>query len=141
MRPATAATAKKEEEEASGSLCKKKPLEEVKGHDDSNVDTEEWSVFLDSQQEDILSDVDALNNQNYISMLAAPLRNARTEPYIIEKICQTLSMPFAMGEEVGEETLAALVRGYAAVAVIESLVAAMKHLERDSPTLSTFLSS
>ena len=64
---------------------------------------EEFCAFLDSQTERAVSnggDLSDFYNQNYITIIAAPLGDPSTDPIIVEKICQLLALPFAIHGEM-----------------------------------------
>ena len=64
---------------------------------------EEFCAFLDSQTERVVSnggDLSDFYNQNYITIIAAPLGDPSTDPSVEEKICRVLALPFAIHGEM-----------------------------------------
>lgn len=95
--------------------------------EDAELENDEWCEFLDGQTEEILQDIGVLNNQNYITMIISPLRNANANSVILEKIATVLTVPLA-AEDVSEDVVASIVKGYAAVKVVSHLWLALKRM-------------
>ena len=64
---------------------------------------EEFCAFLDRQTERVVSnggDLSGFYNQNYITVIAAPLGDPSTDSSIVAKISQLLALPFAIHGEM-----------------------------------------
>ncbi len=88
------------------------------------VDADEWLGFLDSQLEEIVSDVGVLSNQNDVALICTPLRGNAAEPEVVLKVGRALALPFAM-DNVPKEDMKRVLRAYLAVGVINTIVEAM----------------
>ncbi|XP_055632962.1 serine/threonine-protein kinase fused [Toxorhynchites rutilus septentrionalis] len=61
------------------------------------IENEEWLVFLQKSMQEILDgELDSLKQQNFVSIIVAPLRNCRASAKVIENVAHLLSLPLAI---------------------------------------------
>lgn len=65
--------------------------------DSPPIENEEWIAFLQRSMEEILDgELDSLKQQNLVSIIVSPLRNAKASCKVIEKVAQLLSLPLVL---------------------------------------------
>lgn len=63
------------------------------------IENEEWLVFIHKTMQEVLNgDFDSLKQQNFVSILVAPLRNSKASAKVIENVAQLFMLPLVMVE-------------------------------------------
>lgn len=61
------------------------------------IENDEWIVFISKSMQEILDgDLEALKQQNFVSILVAPLRNSKASPKVIESVAQLFTLPLVL---------------------------------------------
>ncbi len=95
--------------------------------EDTSFDSDEWCQFLDSQLEEVSECVTTLDNQNYLSMLAAPLRSSIASPAAVSKVCAVLMLPFVL-DAVTSDQMESVLNGFVATRMVTQLISSLKML-------------
>ncbi|XP_019545610.2 serine/threonine-protein kinase fused [Aedes albopictus] len=91
------------------------------------IENEEWLVFLQKSMQEILDgELDSLKQQNFVSIIVAPLRNCRASAKVIENVAHLLSLPLAI--DAPPAILHDILSVYAELKLVPNLVYASKLL-------------
>ncbi|XP_055524354.1 serine/threonine-protein kinase fused [Wyeomyia smithii] len=91
------------------------------------IENEEWLVFLQKSMQEILDgELDSLKQQNFVSIIVAPLRNCRASAKVIENVAHLLGLPLAI--DAPPAIIHGIVRVYAELKLVPNLVYASKLL-------------
>lgn len=91
------------------------------------IENEEWLVFLQKSMQEILDgELDSLKQQNFVSIIVAPLRNCRASAKVIENVAHLLSLPLAI--DAPPAIMHDILSVYAELKLVPNLVYASKLL-------------
>uniref|UniRef100_A0A8D8EUV9 non-specific serine/threonine protein kinase n=2 Tax=Culex pipiens TaxID=7175 RepID=A0A8D8EUV9_CULPI len=91
------------------------------------IENEEWLVFLQKSMQEILDgELDSLKQQNFVSIIVAPLRNCRASAKVIENVAHLLSLPLAI--DAPPAIIHDILSVYAELKLVPNLVYASKLL-------------
>ncbi|XP_053693653.1 serine/threonine-protein kinase fused [Sabethes cyaneus] len=91
------------------------------------IENEEWLVFLQkSMQEIIDGELDSLKQQNFVSIIVAPLRNCRASAKVIENVAYLLGLPLAI--DAPPAIIHGILSVYSELKLVPNLVYASKLL-------------
>lgn len=63
-----------------------------------SIENDEWLAFIHRSMQEVLDgELDSLKQQNLVSMIVAPLRNAKASCRVVESVAQLLSLPLVLG--------------------------------------------
>ncbi|GAB0095339.1 Serine/threonine-protein kinase fused [Sergentomyia squamirostris] len=93
----------------------------------SPIENEEWLAFVHRSMQEVLDgELDSLKQQNLVSIIVSPLRNAKASCKVVESVAQLLSLPFVLG---GPPSILLDIRNvYVEVKLVPNLVYASKLL-------------
>lgn len=70
------------------------------GSQSQPIENEEWIAFLQKSMHEILEgELDSLKQTNLVSIIVAPLRNAKASCKVLENVAILLSLPLVMGTQ------------------------------------------
>uniref|UniRef100_A0A336MIK8 non-specific serine/threonine protein kinase n=1 Tax=Culicoides sonorensis TaxID=179676 RepID=A0A336MIK8_CULSO len=100
------------------------------------IENDEWIVFISKSMQEILDgDLDALKQQNFVSIIVAPLRNSKASPKVIESVAQLFTLPLVLN---GPSSLILDIKTiYIEVKLLPNLVYASKLLSQNPPTTNS----
>ncbi|XP_058811585.1 serine/threonine-protein kinase fused isoform X2 [Topomyia yanbarensis] len=91
------------------------------------IENEEWLVFLQKSMQEILDgELDSLKQQNFVSIIVAPLRNCRASSKVIENVAYLLGLPLAI--DAPPAIIHDILSVYAELKLVPNLVYASKLL-------------
>ncbi|XP_055587389.1 serine/threonine-protein kinase fused [Uranotaenia lowii] len=91
------------------------------------IENEEWLVFLQKSMQEILDgELDSLKQQNFVSIIVAPLRNCRASAKVVENVANLLSLPLAI--DAPPALIHDILAVYAELKLVPNLVYASKLL-------------
>ncbi|XP_058448995.1 serine/threonine-protein kinase fused [Malaya genurostris] len=91
------------------------------------IENEEWLVFLQKSMQEILDgELDSLKQQNFVSIIVAPLRNCRASSKVIENVANLLGLPLAI--DAPPAIINDILSVYAELKLVPNLVYASKLL-------------
>lgn len=99
------------------------------------IENEEWLVFLHKTMQEILdSDLEELKQQNFVSILVAPLRNSKTSPKVVETVAQMFMLPLVIN---GPSAMIQEIKQiYVEVKLVPNLIFASKQLYCAHPEMT-----
>jgi fused len=102
----------------------------------SPIENEEWLAFLHKSMQEILDgELDSLGQHNFVSIIVAPLRNAKTSAKVIECIAQLLSLPLIM--ELPANLMEDIKKVYLEIKIIPNLIYSSKLICVSHPKLDS----
>ncbi|XP_017088363.2 serine/threonine-protein kinase fused [Drosophila bipectinata] len=93
------------------------------------IENDEWLAFLNRSVQEILDgELDSLKQHNLVSIIVAPLRNAKAIPRVLQSVAQLLSLPFVLADPMLIVDLEVIRNVYVDVKLVPNLMYACKLL-------------
>lgn len=93
------------------------------------IENDEWLAFLNRSVQEILDgELDSLKQHNLVSIIVAPLRNAKAIPRVLQSVAQLLSLPFVLADPLLIVDLEIIRNVYVDVKLVPNLMYACKLL-------------
>ncbi|KAH8284359.1 hypothetical protein KR018_004915 [Drosophila ironensis] len=98
------------------------------------IENDEWLAFLNRSVQEIFDgELDSLKQHNLVSIIVAPLRNAKAIPRVLKSVAQLLSLPFVLSDPLLAVDLERIRTVYVDVKLVPNLMYACKLLLSHRP--------